>query len=96
MANFGYQNPPMAHFHGVVHGNCALRYLGGFLVLRKLDLRGLKGQFDVRKVNFRGLIVKIGQFWLPEPTNGPFSWSTLWELYSKVLWMGSSDQKVRI
>ena len=29
--------------------NCALRYVGGFLVLRKLNFGGLKGQFDVKK-----------------------------------------------
>ena len=54
----------MAHFHGVCHMNCALtkslRYVGGALVLIKLDFRGLKGQFDVKKANFRGLIAKIG------------------------------------
>ena len=53
----------MAHFHGIYHGNCVLRYVGGVLVLRKLDFRGLKGQFDVKKFNFRGLIVKIGHYW---------------------------------
>ena len=26
-----------------------------------LDFRGLKGQFDVKKANFRGLIAKIGR-----------------------------------
>ena len=50
----------MAHFHGVCHGNCSLRYVGGILELRKLNFRGLKGQFDVKKANFRGLIAKIG------------------------------------
>ena len=50
----------MAHFHGICHGNCALRYVGGSLVLRKLNFRGLKGQFGVKKANFRGLIAKIG------------------------------------
>ena len=50
----------MAHFHGIYHGNCALRYVGGSLVLRKLNVRGLKGQFGVKKANFRGLIAKIG------------------------------------
>ena len=28
-------------------------------MLRKLGFRGLKGQFDVKKANFRGLITKI-------------------------------------
>ena len=50
----------MAHFHGLCHRNCTQRYVGGILELRKLDFRGLKGQFDVKKANFRGLIAKIG------------------------------------
>ena len=50
----------MAHFHRLRHGNCALRFVGGILEHRKLDFRGLKGQFDVKKANFRGLIAKIG------------------------------------
>ena len=52
----------MAHFHGTYHGNCALRYVGGVLVLRKLDFRCLKGQYDAKKANFRGLIAKIGDY----------------------------------
>ena len=31
-------------------------------MLIKLDLGGLKGQFDVKKANFRGLIAKIGHY----------------------------------
>ena len=50
----------MAHFLGIFHGNCALRYVGGVLEIKKLDFRGLKGQFDVKMANFRGLIAKIG------------------------------------
>ena len=50
----------MVHFHRVCHGNCPLRYVGGVLVLRKLDFGGLKGQFDVKNANFMGLIPKIG------------------------------------
>ena len=50
----------MAHFYGLSHGNCALKYVGGILELRKLDFLGLKGQFDVKKVNFRGLTAIIG------------------------------------
>ena len=38
----------------------ALRYVGGIIEPIKLDFRGLKGQFHVKKVNFRGLIAKIG------------------------------------
>ena len=49
----------MAHFYGIYHGNCALSYVRGFLVLTKLNFGGLKGQFDVKKANFRGLIAKI-------------------------------------
>ena len=52
----------MAHFYGLSHGNCALKYVGGILELRKLDFRGLKGQFDVKKVNFKGLIAKISYY----------------------------------
>ena len=37
-----------------------LRYFRGFLESRKLDFRGLNGQFDVKKTNFGGLITKIG------------------------------------
>ena len=50
----------MAHFNALCNGNCALRYVGWILELRKLGFRGLKGQFDVKKANFRGLIAKIG------------------------------------
>ena len=37
-------------------------YVGGVLEFKKLGLRGLKGQFDVKKANFRGLIAKIGHY----------------------------------
>ena len=50
----------MAHYHGFCHGIFALRYTGRILELKKLDFRGLKCQSDVKKVNFRGLIVKTG------------------------------------
>ena len=62
MANFGYQNPPMAHFHGVLDGNCTLRYAGRVFVIRKLEFRGLKRQYDVKEINFRGLIARIGYY----------------------------------
>ena len=52
----------MAHFHGIRHGNCVLRYNGGILELRKLDFSVLNCQFDVKKANFRGLIPKIDDF----------------------------------
>ena len=50
----------MAYFLGIFHGNCDLRNVGGVLELRKLDFRGLKGRFDVKWANFRGLIAEIG------------------------------------
>ena len=50
----------MNHFHELCHGNCVLRYTGAILKLIKFDFRGLKGQFDVKKVNLRGIIAKIG------------------------------------
>ena len=50
----------MAHFLVLCHGKCGLRYVGGILQPRKLDFRGLKGQFDVKRANFRGLTAKIG------------------------------------
>ena len=31
-------------------------------MLRKLNFGGLKGQFDVKKANFRGLIAKTGHY----------------------------------
>ena len=52
----------MANFYGICHGNCALSYVGGFLVLTKLNFGGLKGQFDVKKAKFRGLIDKIDHY----------------------------------
>ena len=50
----------MAPFLGLGHGNCGLRYVGGILHPRKLGFRGVKGQFDVKKANFRELTAKIG------------------------------------
>ena len=50
----------MAHFEEVCHRNCALMYVGGVLELIKIYFRGLKGQFVVKKANFRALIAKIG------------------------------------
>ena len=49
----------MAHFHRILYRNCVLEYVGGVLEFRKLDFRGLKGKFDVKKTNFRGLIAEI-------------------------------------
>ena len=45
---------PTYHFHGICHEKFDLRYVGGFLEFKKLDFRGLKGQFDVKNANFRG------------------------------------------
>ena len=50
----------MTHFHELCHRNCVLRYVRAILKLIKLNFRGLKGQFDVKKVNLRGLIANIG------------------------------------
>ena len=50
----------MTHFHGICHGNCDLRYVGGFLEFIKLDFRGLNNEFNVKNANLRGLIAKIG------------------------------------
>ena len=52
----------MTHLHGLLHGNRALSYFRGMFEFRKLDFRGLKGQFDVKNANFRVLIPKIGYF----------------------------------
>ena len=49
-------------FHGICHRKFDLRYIGGVLEPRKLDFSGLKGQFEIKKVNlgdFRGLLAKI-------------------------------------
>ena len=87
----------MDYFLGIFHGNCNLRNVGGVLEFRKLDFRGLKGQFDVKKANFRGLIAKIGYYWtiwLLEPTYGPFTWTMSWELCPKACWWDSRAQKI--
>ena len=52
----------MAHFLEICHRNCALSYVEGVLEFTKLDFSGLKGRFDVKKANFRGLIAKIGHY----------------------------------
>ena len=48
----------MIHFHGIFHREFELSYVGEFLEFKILDFRGLKGQFDVKKANFRELIAK--------------------------------------
>ena len=52
----------MTNFHGICHRNCALKYIGGILELRKVGFRGIKGLFDVKKANFRELLAKIGRY----------------------------------
>ena len=86
----------MTHFLGIYHGNCALRYAGGVLEVKKLDFRGVKGQFDAKKANFRGPIAKFG-YCRPilASTYGPFSWNMPWEVCPKVCWRGFRFQKVR-
>ena len=49
----------MARFPGIRHGNCDPRYVGEVPEFRKLDFRGVIGQFDDKMANFRGLIAKI-------------------------------------
>ena len=52
----------MAYFHGLCNRNCGLRYARRILELTKLNFRGLKCQFSVKKANFGGLIAKIGHY----------------------------------
>ena len=69
----------MVHFHGICHGKFDLPYVGGFLEFKKLDFRGLKGQVDVEKANFRGLIARIGRY-RPILASRPLLWSIIMEL----------------
>ena len=46
----------MTNLHELYHRNSAQRYVGRVLDNKKLDFRGLKGQFGVKKANFRRLI----------------------------------------
>ena len=50
----------MVYFYKLYHRNCALRYVGWVLELRKLSFRGLKCQIDAKKAYFRELMGKIG------------------------------------
>ena len=68
----------MTQFHGIFHGNCTLRYVGGVLMIIKLNFRGLKGQFDVKKANFRGIIAKFGRYGFILATR-----NHLWLIYMK-------------
>ena len=74
----------MAKFHELCHGNCALRYFGGFLELRKLDFRGLKGQNDVENANLRGLIARIGRY-RPILATRTHLWSVFMEYTIKIV-----------
>ena len=49
-------SPPKINFHEL----CPKDIEG---VLKNLDFRCLKGHFDVKKANFRGLMAKIGHYW---------------------------------
>ena len=53
----------MTNFHGLCHGIYSLRYVEGILQPRKLDFRGLRGQFDDKNANFKGLGTKNGYLW---------------------------------
>ena len=50
----------MAHFHGLCHRSCGLRYVRRILWPIKLDLGVVKANSMLKKDNFRGLIAKIG------------------------------------
>ena len=52
----------MPHFLEVYHGDCALSYVGVFIEIKRIDFRGLKGPFDVKRANFRIPIAKIGHY----------------------------------
>ena len=99
LAYFGNQNPTMTLFDGICHGNCALTYVGGILKLRKLHFKGLRGQFNVKKANFRGLIAKIGHYWHILATRTHlctiFNGICHWNCAPKVLQSGSKAQKDR-
>ena len=69
----------MTHAHVLCNGNCALSYVRGVLELRKLNFRDLKGQFNVKKASFRGLIVKIG-YLNPILASTTHIWIMPWEL----------------
>ena len=54
--DFGYLNPPMAHFHGISHGNCALK-----LKLRKLNFNSTHHKTSIRlHVFYKQTFLKIG------------------------------------
>ena len=70
----------MVHFHRICHENCVLRYVEMILKLRKLDFRGLKGQFNVKKANFRGLIPEIS-YLRPILTSRTYPWPIIFLFY---------------
>ena len=68
----------MVDFHDLCLRNCAIRYVGGVLELRKLNFRGSNANLMSKKLNFRRLIAKIGHYRLilaSKPTYDPFSWN---------------------
>ena len=75
----------MTNFHEVCHGNCALRYVGGVLDLRKLGFSGLKVQFDVKKTNVRGLMAKISHYW-PILATRTHLWPIFMEYSMELYW----------
>ena len=87
----------MTYFHELCHGNCALRYVGGILRVKKLDFRGLKCQFEVKRASFKGLIARIDYLSAILATRTPcglLSWNMPWEMYPKVCWRNSRGQKI--
>ena len=56
-------------------------------MLRKLDFRGLKGQFDVKKANFRELIAKIGHY-RPISASKLHLWPIFIEYAMKIVTLG--------
>ena len=63
----------MNHFNELCHRNCDIVYITGFLVVRKFDFRGIKGQLDVKNVNFWTGIAKIG-YLMPILTSRTHIW----------------------
>ena len=54
------KTPEMTFFEFHILTLVGLIYVGRILEFRKLDFRGLKCQFDIKKVDFWGLVAKIG------------------------------------
>ena len=87
----------MTHFHGICHGNWALKYVGGTLEPRKLSFKRLRDQFDIDNANFRGLITNIGHYrpiFATRTIYDPFSWNMSWKLDPKACWRDSKAHKI--